>query len=158
MRGGYARTHDYAFLNIALNIVSSFPYVAAINRIEPVECVPADSEHAGRRPAGLNPNTLTRTVVGEDFRAPYRGSVQPRVPAAAVERIWSMRVGYVGTLGKDLFQTLDGNPRLPLLPVALARPVRVLTTRAASSAYAPTKPSRGITRCRPASTSGLAVA
>ena len=28
----YARTHDYAFLNIALNIVSSFPYVAAINR------------------------------------------------------------------------------------------------------------------------------
>ena len=32
VRGGYARTHDYAFLNIALNIVSSFPYVAAINR------------------------------------------------------------------------------------------------------------------------------
>ena len=32
IRGGYSRTHDYAFLNIALNIVSSFPYVAAINR------------------------------------------------------------------------------------------------------------------------------
>ena len=31
LRGGYGRTNDYAFLNIALNIVSSFPYVAAIN-------------------------------------------------------------------------------------------------------------------------------
>ena len=29
VRGGYARTHDYAFLNIALNIASSFPQVAA---------------------------------------------------------------------------------------------------------------------------------
>ena len=31
LRGGYARTHDYAFLNLALNIASSFPFVAAIN-------------------------------------------------------------------------------------------------------------------------------
>ena len=32
LRGGYARTHDYAFLTIAQNIASSFPYVAAITR------------------------------------------------------------------------------------------------------------------------------
>ena len=25
----------------------------------------------------------------------------------------ALRVGYVGTFGNDLFQTLDGNPRLP---------------------------------------------
>ena len=36
LRGGYARTHDYAFLNIALNIVSSFPYVASITLPAPV--------------------------------------------------------------------------------------------------------------------------
>jgi hypothetical protein len=30
VRGGYARTHDYAFLNIALNIASAFPQVATV--------------------------------------------------------------------------------------------------------------------------------
>ena len=30
VRGGYARTHDYAFLNIALNVASSFPQVATV--------------------------------------------------------------------------------------------------------------------------------
>ena len=34
VRGGYARTHDYAFLNLALNVASSFPYIAAIKRLE----------------------------------------------------------------------------------------------------------------------------
>ena len=36
VRGGYARTHDYAFLNIALNIASSFPQVAAVTYAAPV--------------------------------------------------------------------------------------------------------------------------
>ncbi len=31
LRGGYSRTHDYAFTNIALNIWSSFPFVAAVS-------------------------------------------------------------------------------------------------------------------------------
>ena len=70
VRGGYARTHDYAFLNIALNIASSFPYVAAINRSTwptPSRCC--------RRPrracrSGTDPNQLTRTIVAEDFRSP----------------------------------------------------------------------------------------
>ena len=49
LRGGYARTHDYAFLNIALNIVSSFPYVAAINRSNLAERVHAAADHAAGR-------------------------------------------------------------------------------------------------------------
>ncbi len=30
-RGGYARTNDYQFINLALNVASSFPFVAAIS-------------------------------------------------------------------------------------------------------------------------------
>ena len=32
IRGGYARTNDYQFLNLALNVASSFPFVAAITQ------------------------------------------------------------------------------------------------------------------------------
>ncbi len=39
IRGGYTRTHDYAYTNIALNIWSSFPFVAAFNVHERAECV-----------------------------------------------------------------------------------------------------------------------
>jgi hypothetical protein len=56
LRGGYTRTHDYAFTNIALNIWSSFPFVAAVSSFPAVggfdpECVydstkpPVQSEH-----------------------------------------------------------------------------------------------------------------
>jgi hypothetical protein len=112
LRGGYARTHDYAFLNIALNIVSSFPYVAAINRSNLANAFPVLQSTPGGVPAGTDPNQLTRTVVAEDFRAPvydqfsFEGQRQIGTDVA-------LRVGYVGTFGSDLFQTLDGNPRLP---------------------------------------------
>jgi len=113
VRGGYARTHDYAFLNIALNIVSSFPYVAAINRSNLSNAFTLLQTTPAGVPAGTNPNMLTRTVVGEDFRSPmadqFSLEIQRQLSANLV-----MRVGYVGTLGKDLFQTLDGNPRLPM--------------------------------------------
>src|SRR5688572_5403498 len=63
VRGGYARTNDYAFLNIALNIASSFPFVAAIagnnvsNAFTVLQNTPAGV------PQGVNPNLLNRTVV-----------------------------------------------------------------------------------------------
>ncbi len=41
----------------------------------------------------------------------------------------AMRVGYVGTLGKDLFQTLDGNPRLPFCGTPCQTGPRVDNTR-----------------------------
>ena len=39
IRGGYTRTHDYAFTNIALNIWSSFPFVAAVSAIPTTNAV-----------------------------------------------------------------------------------------------------------------------
>jgi hypothetical protein len=117
IRGGYAVTHDYAFTNIASNIASAFPFVAAAD-------LPTVAQPTGgpgvpnafiRLPlitgaTGLNPNRLTRTIVGGDFRSPYYQQfsleTQRELSANMI-----LRIGYVGTKGTALFQTLDGNPR-----------------------------------------------
>lgn len=112
LRGGYARTHDYAFLNIALNIVSSFPYVAAINQSNLANAFTQLQNTPAGVPAGTNPNFLTRTVVSEDFQAPSADQFSLEVQRQLGQNLVA-RVGYVGTFGKDLFQTIDGNPRLP---------------------------------------------
>ena len=58
LRGGYARTHDYAFLNIALNIFSSFPYVASITLPTPVANAFARLQNTPAGvPPGVDPNT-----------------------------------------------------------------------------------------------------
>ncbi|HEY1307009.1 MAG TPA: carboxypeptidase-like regulatory domain-containing protein [Vicinamibacterales bacterium] len=112
VRGGYARTHDFAFLNIALNIVSSFPYVAAINRSNLANAFTLLQSTPAGVPTGTDPNQLTRTVVASDFRAPEYDQVSLGVERQLAQDL-ALRVGYVGTFGHGLFQTLDGNPRLP---------------------------------------------
>jgi hypothetical protein len=115
-RGGYAVTHDYTFINIALNVASSFPFVAAVS-------LPATTNFAGalsvpdaftRLPivsnAGVNPNEFTRTIVGEDFRSPYYQSFSFEAQREFGPNV-VFRLGYVGSKGSALFQTLDGNPR-----------------------------------------------
>ena len=115
-RGGYAVTHDYTFINIALNVASSFPFVAAVS-------LPANVNFAGaasvpnaftRLPnvsnAGVNPNEFTRTIVGEDFRSPYYQSFSFEAQRELGTNV-VFRLGYVGSKGTALFQTLDGNPR-----------------------------------------------
>ena len=106
-RGGYARTYDANFININLNIFSSFPFVAAVN-------LPSAGAFTAiqnfTNPNVSNPNSLTRTVVDEDFRAPaydqFSVEFQRELPFDSV-----LKVGYVGTKGTNLFQTVDGNPR-----------------------------------------------
>ncbi len=115
-RGGYAVTHDYTFTNIALNVASSFPFVAAVS-------LAANTNFAGalsvpnaftRLPnvsnSGVNPNEFTRTVVGEDFRSPYYQSFSLEAQREMGTNV-VVRLGYVGSKGSALFQTLDGNPR-----------------------------------------------
>jgi len=115
-RGGYAVTHDYTFINIALNVASSFPFVAAVS-------LPASVNFAGaasvpnaftRLPnvsnAGVNPNEFTRTIVGSDFRSPYYQSFSFEAQRELGTNV-VFRLGYVGSKGTALFQTLDGNPR-----------------------------------------------
>ena len=111
LRGGYARTHDYAFLNIALNIVSSFPYVAAINRSNLADAFSVLQSTPAGVPPGTDPNQLTRTVVSDDFRSPMADQFSVEMQRQLGANL-ALRIGYVGTFGKDLFQTLDGNPRV----------------------------------------------
>ena len=127
-RGGYAVTHDYTFINIALNVASSFPFVAAVS-------LPANATFGGAASvanafttlpgvsnAGGNPNTFTRTIVGEDFRSPYYQSFSFEAQRELGTNI-VFRLGYVGSKGSALFQTLDGNPRrLEILNPATCTP------------------------------------
>ncbi len=61
---------------------------------------------------GGNPNQLARTIVSGDFGSPYYDQFSFEVQRELARDV-VLRVGYVGTQGNDLFQTLDGNPRLP---------------------------------------------
>ncbi|HEV3486000.1 MAG TPA: hypothetical protein VG106_11370, partial [Vicinamibacterales bacterium] len=104
LRGGYARTHDYAYTNIALNIWSSFPFVAAFNQTN------VTGAFANLNSLPVNPASFTRTIVTEDFHSPVYDSFSLEVQRE-LTRDMVLRIGYVGTKGSALFQTLDGNPR-----------------------------------------------
>ncbi|MEW6735472.1 MAG: carboxypeptidase regulatory-like domain-containing protein [Acidobacteriota bacterium] len=133
LRGGYSRTHDFAFINIALNVASSFPLVAAINRSNLSN---AFNVLPTLVPSGLNPLTLTRTVVADDFRSPYADQYSLQIQRE-LSTNFVLSVGYVGTKGTGLFQTIDGNPRLPNSTVRSIpeRGVIRLRANAASSIY-----------------------
>jgi len=116
VRGGYARANDYGFININLNIFSSFPFVLATNS---TNLSNAWTQMPKLLPDLSNPtnlNLLTRTVVANDFRSPiaeqFALELQRGIGVASV-----FRVGYVGTKGTGLFQTLDGNPRTQCSPI-----------------------------------------
>ncbi len=109
IKGGYARAFDANFININLNIFSSFPFVAAQN----LPLVNAfQTLRATTTPNVTNPNLLTRTVVSEDFQAPYTDQVSLEVQRELSKNL-ILRVGYIRTRGLKLFQTVDGNPRMP---------------------------------------------
>ena len=139
LRGGYARTHDYAFINIALNVASSFPFVAAVSLSGTTGQVGINDAYTRLQtvqPAGLNPLTLTRTIVGGDFRSPTYDQFSLEVQRE-LSRDVVLRVGYVGTRGNDLFLTLDGNPRQPFSTTRVdpTRGVIRLRANAGSSTY-----------------------
>jgi hypothetical protein len=118
LRGGYSRTNDYAFTNIALNIWSSFPFVAAATFATSSIQLPGESSAAAgvqnafvRLPnPSVNPDTFARTVVSSDFHAPYYDSYSLELQRE-LSRNLILRVGYVGSKGTGLFETVDGNPR-----------------------------------------------
>lgn len=125
LRGGYARTYDYTFTNIASNIQSAFPFVASVGlqttaqSPNPLQPNPPPGVNNAfvvlpqvQGATGLNPNQLQRTEVAEDFRSPYYDSFSLEAQRE-MTRDLVLRVGYVGTKGNALFQTIDGNPRFP---------------------------------------------
>jgi hypothetical protein len=117
VRGGYARTHDYAFTNILLNIWSSFPFVAAVssfptipatNLAGQVSSVIPNAWTALQNPP-FDPATVNRTIVDDAFHMPVYDSVSFEVQREFTRDV-VMRVGYVGTKGTSLFESVDANP------------------------------------------------
>ncbi len=106
-RGGYARTNDYAFINIDLNIASAFPFMGN-GQTPPLQAGPLRLINTVQ-PNFANPNLITRTIVSDDFRSPSPTSSASKF-SGNWRRTCAWRVGYVGTPGGTLFQTLDGNP------------------------------------------------
>jgi len=144
VRGGYARTNDYQFLNIALNIASAFPFVAAINNTNLANAftvLPALQPNLSN-PASLN--LLTRTIVQGNFRSPIAEQFSLEIQ----RQFWGsnvFRLGYIGTKGTALFQTLDGNPRTLCNPI----PITVSSTGAVTVVGCPrVDPTRGVIRKR----------
>jgi len=114
MRGGYSRTYDFAFINIALNIGSAFPFLNVVNlAARTPNSYTAIRTAAGGPPNIPNPYLVTRTIVGHDFRAPYAEQVALQLQRE-LAKDWALTVGYVGTKGTALYQTIDGNPTVPV--------------------------------------------
>jgi hypothetical protein len=109
IRGGYSRTNDYGFININLNIASAFPFVFAINPSR-------TNAFANVVSASAPPTTdfpyLTQTTVGEDFRSPSADQFSLEISRELSKDV-VLRVGYIGTKGNALFQSVDGNPVVP---------------------------------------------
>ncbi len=120
VRGGYARTNDYQFVTLANTVGTTFPFVAAVsstglaNAFTTLPTLNPDLSD----PAALN--LLTRTILDTNFRAPmaeqFSLEIQRELDPNTV-----FRVGYVGTKGTGLFQTIDGNPRT----LCSAVPIRI---------------------------------
>ncbi len=132
VRGGYARTYDANFININLNVATAFPFVAAINFGEPGQPTRQNafaSMQSLGAPNVANPNFIARTIVGDDFRAPAADQFSLEMQRGLTKDT-VFKVGYVGTRGTGLFQTIDGNPRTACVGGTAANPCpRVDPTR-----------------------------
>ena len=115
LRGGYSRTYDLIFNNIYLNIYSAFPFTQ-VNSL--AARTPNSYQFVyglafqGVTPPAVNPLMVPRSLVGGDFRSPYAEQVSFQIQRE-LARDWGLTVGYVGTKGTALFQTIDGNPTVP---------------------------------------------
>ncbi|HEY2964540.1 MAG TPA: TonB-dependent receptor [Pyrinomonadaceae bacterium] len=108
LRGGFTRTHDYAYTNIALNIWSSFPFVAAVSSFPTVGGLIPNAFTVLQSPP-FNPDTVNRTIVDDNFHMPVYDSLSFEVQREFTRDL-VLRVGYVGTKGTGLFESVDANP------------------------------------------------
>jgi len=127
LRGGYTRTHDYAYTNILLNIWSSFPFVAAVSSFPTVAATNLQGQTVNvianaftvLRTPPFDPNTVNRTIVDGDFHMPVYDSYSLEFQREFTRDL-VLRVGYVGTRGTGLFESVDANPTLVGCTVANA--------------------------------------
>jgi outer membrane receptor protein involved in Fe transport len=118
IRGGYSIAYDPVFYNILLNISTSAPTVF-LDTLTGANVVPLPANPLGsavRQAASsrlarntFDPRFLSQTTVTSDFHSPYAIQfslgVQRQINSSNV-----FEIRYVGNRGKDLFQSVNGNP------------------------------------------------
>ncbi|MBM3787095.1 MAG: TonB-dependent receptor [Acidobacteria bacterium] len=133
-RAGYARTYDTAWTNLTTNVAASFPMVFSYTvpagaglSTSPNAFTQIEAIRAGNVPPVTNPNILTRTILSANFRSPYADQYstqfQRELPGG-----WAATLGYTGTKGLALIQSIDANPTVPKTDGSV-RNVRVLAGR-----------------------------
>lgn len=114
LRGGYSRTYDANYINLNLNLAGGFPYLASITFTPPAGQALVPNAFLAIRnfttPNISNPNSLTRTVVAEDFRSPATDQLSFEAQRELTGNL-VLKVGLIRNKGTGLFQTIDGNPR-----------------------------------------------
>lgn len=116
IRGGYSIAYEAVFYNIMLNISTSAPTVI-LDTFNPTIGMPANPIGSTVRTAyssnlrrnTFDPRLLAQTDVASDFHSPY--SIQYSLGIQRqINNSNVFEIRYVGNKGKDLFQTVNGNP------------------------------------------------
>jgi hypothetical protein len=111
LRAGYARAFDPNPTNLITNVFSSFPFVAAQN----ISLTNAFTTLISTTvPDISDPWQLNRTVFSGDYRAPATDQISLNVQRELNANV-IFTLGYIRTRGTGLFQTVQGNPRVPCL-------------------------------------------
>jgi hypothetical protein len=134
--GGYARTYDPIFMNIVVNMSSSFPFVAT-------PAMPRSNAFSAIRdrtvPDLSQAQRFTRSVLAADLRSPATDQISIETQRELTTNL-ILKTGYIRTRGTGLLQNVDGNPCLPFptTPCSRVNPnlgIINLYTNASSSTY-----------------------
>ena len=109
LRGGYARTNSSAFLIMALQMSGGFPFQQAFTAGGTPGTMENLSTIANQTLTSDQAAKLSQTVFLPDFHTPYSDQYSLEVQRTVGQNN-VFRVGYVGTKGTGLFQSLEGNP------------------------------------------------
>jgi len=120
VRGGYSRSYDLIFNNIALNVFSAFPFTLVTTgttdpttKLVPGAFALIDPVRGGRVvPTVQDPAHITRTIVDTNLHAPSADQFALQIERQLANN-WALTVGWIATKGTGLLDTLDGNPTIP---------------------------------------------
>jgi hypothetical protein len=113
IRGDYARAYDQSFNQIFQNVAGAFPFTATIGfrARTPNTFATIQNIRSGSVAPAVNLGSQRRNTVGQDFRSSLAEQFTLQLERE-LARNWAMTIGWVGTKGTGLFQTVDGNPTL----------------------------------------------
>jgi hypothetical protein len=107
--GGYARTYDPIFMNIVVNMGTSFPFVATpqMRRDDAFSAIQDTTV-----PDLSQAQSFTRSVLAADLRSPATDQMSIETQRELTQNL-VLKIGYIRTRGTGLLQNVDGNPCLP---------------------------------------------